>query len=118
MSYHIYGIGNALVDQEYEVQDHFFQQAGIEKGIMTLIDEAQMRSLRENLSAHSPIKHQACGGSAANSIIAASYLGAKTFYSCNVANDQDGDFYATDLQAAGVESNINGNRDNGVTGKC
>lgn len=118
MTYHIYGIGNALVDQEFEVEDCFFAEAGIEKGIMTLIDEPQMLNLRQTLAAHSPVKSQACGGSAANTIIGAQYFGAKTFYSCNVANDDDGDFYAKDLAAAGVDSNINGNRDQGITGKC
>lgn len=118
MSYHIYGIGNALVDQEYEVKDEFFHQAGIEKGIMTLIDEPQMHNLRDALAEHYSAQSRACGGSAANTIIGATYFGANTFYSCNVAADDDGDFYAKDLAAAGVDSNINGNRDQGITGKC
>ena len=37
MSYHIYGIGNALVDQEFEIDDAFFTKAGIEKGMMTTV---------------------------------------------------------------------------------
>ncbi|MFY9179081.1 MAG: adenosine kinase [Venatoribacter sp.] len=118
MSYHIYGIGNALVDQEYQVQDEFFRQAGIQKGVMTLINEEQMHQLRANLQAKYQPQKQACGGSAANTIIGASYFGAKTFYTCNVAADADGDFYAQDLKAAGVDSNINGHRDQGETGKC
>lgn len=118
MTYHIYGIGNALVDQEYEVADDFFAAAGIEKGIMTLIDEPQMHSLRASLAAQYTAQTRACGGSAANTIIGATYFGAKTFYSCNVAADEDGDFYAENLAAAGVDSNLSGERDNGQTGKC
>src|SRR5690554_3296760 len=119
MSYHIYGIGNALVDQEFEVKDEFFQQANIEKGIMTLIDdEDKLNSLQATLHSNYGLTKQACGGSAANTIIGATYFGAKTFYTCNVANDEGGDFYAADLKAAGVDSNINGHRDQGVTGKC
>ena len=118
MTYHIYGIGNALVDQEYKVEDEFFQRSGIEKGIMTLIDEPQMHQLRDALDQESAISHRACGGSAANTIISASYFGARTFYSCNVAADADGDFYAQDLAAAGVASNLTGDRDQGQTGKC
>lgn len=118
MSYHIYGIGNALVDQEFEVKDEFFQQANIDKGIMTLIDETKLASLQATLHSQYGLKKQACGGSAANTIIGASYFGANTFYSCNVANDEGGDFYAADLKQAGVDSNINGQRDQGVTGKC
>ncbi|WP_430461197.1 adenosine kinase [Thalassolituus sp. LLYu03] len=118
MSYHIYGIGNALVDKEFEVDDAFFAKAGIGKGMMTLIDEQQLASLLSTLSADYGLKKRACGGSAANTIIGASYFGAKTFYTCNVASDESGDFYVADLQAAGVDTNMDGARDEGVTGKC
>ena len=118
MSYHIYGIGNALVDKEFEVGDDFFATAGIQKGVMTLIDANQQAQLLQLLQARYGLKKRACGGSAANTIIGASYFGAKTFYTCNVANDEAGDFYVADLKAAGVDTNMDGGRDNGVTGKC
>jgi len=118
MSYHIYGIGNALVDKEFEVQDEFFTKAGIEKGMMTLIEQDQLHALLDTLSSDYGLKKRACGGSAANSIIGASYFGAKTFYTCNVANDEAGDFYVADLKAAGVDTNMDGERDAGTTGKC
>ena len=38
--YHIYGMGNALVDIVTEVSDQFVQEHAIEKGVMTLVDEA------------------------------------------------------------------------------
>ncbi|MEK9712742.1 MAG: adenosine kinase [Thalassolituus sp.] len=118
MSYHIYGIGNALVDKEFEVDDAFFSDAGIEKGMMTLIDEDQLSSMLTILTDRYGLKKRACGGSAANTIIGASYFGAKTFYTCNVADDEAGDFYISDLNAAGVDTNMGDNRDPGVTGKC
>lgn len=118
MSYHIYGIGNALVDKEFEVNDDFFAKASIQKGMMTLIDEAQSEALLNTLLTHSELKKRACGGSAANTIIGASYFGANTFYTCNVANDEAGDFYVADLTAAGVDTNMTGARDEGTTGKC
>ena len=37
-TYHVYGLGAALVDTEIEVNDDFLQQANIEKGLMTLVD--------------------------------------------------------------------------------
>ena len=37
--YHVYGVGNALVDMEFEVEDSFFSDNGIDKGVMTLVDE-------------------------------------------------------------------------------
>ena len=116
--YHIYGIGNALVDKEFEVTDAFFAKAGIEKGQMTLIDQDQQEALLAQLTEEFGLKKRAGGGSAANSIFAAQYLGANTFYTCNVANDETGDFYVKDLTSAGVATNLGANRESGVTGKC
>lgn len=115
--YHVYGIGNALVDMEFEVHDEFFSKNAIDKGVMTLVDEARQHQLISHLDAFEGKK--ACGGSAANTIIAVSYFGGKAFYSCKVAKDDLGDFYIRDLQAAGVDSNLaNGSRKDGITGKC
>jgi sugar/nucleoside kinase (ribokinase family) len=116
--YHVYGIGNALVDQEFEVTDAFFGTSNIEKGLMTLIDEDQQHSLLDSLSKQFGVKKRAGGGSAANTVFAAQYLGANTFYSCNVANDESGDFYVSDLTAAGIDTNLGTDRAEGVTGKC
>ena len=106
------------VDKEFEVDDAFFAKAGIEKGMMTLIEEDQLASMLATLQAEYGLKKRACGGSAANTIIGASYFGAKAYYTCNVANDEAGEFYVADMQAAGVDTNMNGPRDEGVTGKC
>ena len=114
--YHVYGVGNALVDMEFEVEDAFFQQRGIDKGVMTLVDEERQFELISHLDAFEGKK--ASGGSAANTIIAVNYFGGNAFYSCKVANDELGDFYVDDLQAAGVDSNIGDGRKDGVTGKC
>ena len=43
-----------------------------------------------------------CGGSAYNSIVAASSFGADAFYAGKVASDEDGGFFVKDLNAAGV----------------
>ena len=117
MSYHIYGIGNALVDIEYQVTPAFLEQHHVEKGLMTLVDEQRQLELIEALDQHM-IKKQS-GGSAANTMIAASQFGASCFYSCKVANDHWGDFYANDLEAAGVDSNLTLKpRRSGLTGRC
>lgn len=49
MKYAVYGLGNALVDKEFEVSDEFLAQNGIEKGFMTLIDEPRQHELLANL---------------------------------------------------------------------
>jgi sugar/nucleoside kinase (ribokinase family) len=46
-------------------------------------------------------------------------LGGKAFYSCKVAHDALGDFYVKDLQARGVDTNLNHTRaSDGQTGSC
>ena len=64
----IYSLGNALVDLEFEVTEEELQTLGLQKSLMTLINEAQHRQLIDDLDG---FKHaKACGGSAANSIAA------------------------------------------------
>ena len=77
MEYHIYGIGNALVDIEYEVDVSFLREHRIEKGMMTLVDESRQIELIQALNKHM-VKKQS-GGSAANTMIAASQFGANCF---------------------------------------
>ncbi len=118
MTYHIYGIGAALVDTEIDVSDQDLAQLEITKGHMTLVDAERQQQLVDYLAGHMTHSKRASGGSAANSIIAASYFGAKTFYSCKVAKDDNGSFYLKDMQAAGVACNTYENVGDGATGKC
>lgn len=120
MKYDVYGIGNALVDKEFEVTDAFLAAHGIQKGMMTLIDEARQQQLLAGLSETFGMKKRASGGSAANSIVAVSQFGGKAFYACKVANDETGEFYMHDLHAAGVVTKLDQVRsaNEGVTGKC
>ncbi len=115
--YHVYGLGAALVDTEIEVNDDFLKQANIEKGLMTLVDEARQSELLTLMESHLVGSKRSSGGSACNSIIAASYFGAKTFYSCKVANDDNGRFFQQDTQAAGVAT-PKLELPEGTTGKC
>jgi len=115
--YDVFGIGNALVDFEFEVTEQFFKDHGIDKGLMTLVDEDRQEKLMKEID-RDKAKLQS-GGSAANSIIAVSQFGGNAYYSCKVANDEFGDFYLKDLREAGVSSNLHhGTRVNGITGKC
>lgn len=118
MKYDIYGIGNALVDMEFEVSDGFLADQGIEKGLMTLIEEDRQQQLLNKLQDQFGLIKRAGGGSAANSLVATSQLGGKTFYACRVADDESGDFYMHDLHAAGVTTRLDQVKGDGVTGKC
>ena len=118
MTYHVYGIGNALVDKEFEVTDDFLNTNNIEKGLMTLIEKDQQDTLLAGLKKEFGLKKRAGGGSAANTIVAISQLGGNTFYACKVADDETGDFYMKDLASAGVTTKLDQVKGDGVTGKC
>ncbi|WP_017659115.1 adenosine kinase [Baaleninema simplex] len=115
--YNVYAIGNALVDMEFEVTEDLLSQLKIDKGVMTLIDEDRHHELVDELLKYEVKK--ASGGSSANTAIAVSQFGGRSFYSCRVANDDTGLFYLEDLERCGVESNVHPeHRPDGVTGKC
>ena len=117
--YHVYGIGAALVDQEFEVEDSFFEHESIQKGIMTLVDGESQETLLQRLMDKFGLKTRSGGGSVANSMYAISQFGGNTFFSCKVANDEVGDFYLEQLGHHNIHTNLdNHNRDAGVTGKC
>ena len=114
--YDVYGLGNALVDMEFEIKDQFLQDNNIDKGVMTLVDENQQHELISQLDIFEGNK--ASGGSAANTLIAISSMGGSSYYSCKVADDDLGHFYLDDLKAAGVDCNMDGRHKGGITGKC
>ena len=115
--YDLYAIGNALVDSEYEVSDAQLKTMGVDKRHMTLIDTPRRAQLLEHVKALNP--RQTGGGSAGNTVVALAQLGGKAFYSCKVAHDALGDFYVKDLQARGVDTNLNHTRaSDGQTGSC
>ena len=117
--YHVYGIGAALVDKEFEVEDSFFEHESIQKGIMTLVDGESQDTLLQRLMDKFGLKKRAGGGSAGNSIYAISQFGGSTFFSCKVANDEFGDFFLEELGHLNIATNLdNQTRDGGVTGKC
>jgi sugar/nucleoside kinase (ribokinase family) len=115
--YDIYGIGAALVDTEVEVSDAFLAGAQIDKGVMTLVDEQRQAELLAALASENTHILRKCGGSVCNSVVAASSLGAKAFFSGKVADDGDGQLYINDLQDAGVDFHSAG-QESGITGKC
>ena len=122
--YQIYGVGAALVDTEVVVTNDFLSTHKIDKGIMTLVDEERQFELLTALDSHH-VK-RSCGGSACNTIVAASCFGSTGFYSAKVAEDDDGRFFIEDLQATGVDfhtlavsaASANASSSASITGKC
>ncbi|MBC8212508.1 MAG: adenosine kinase [Gammaproteobacteria bacterium] len=113
----VYALGNALVDIEYHVEPSQLVSMGIQKGIMTLIDEHQENHLINYLGdSH---EKMACGGSAANTLIAIAQMGGQCHFSCRVAQDMTGQFFMQDLKKAGIDTDSDHKMDaSGVSGKC
>ena len=117
-TYDIYGIGNALVDVEYMVSEELLLLTGYPKGNMTLTNLTKRRALSQLLE--EKCRDQALkfcgGGSAANTLVAASQSGSKTFYSCKVGNDDRGKFFLEEIRDQGIASNSVAQH--GYTGEC
>ncbi|TDF37534.1 adenosine kinase [Alteromonadaceae bacterium M269] len=114
--YDIVALGNALVDKEFEVTEEFLAKHNIEKGFMTLQETDEHVTLIEDLHQEFGLRNRAGGGSAANTIVTAAQFGSKTFYCCKVANDDLGDFYRRDLDAASVDNSLSKVKVEGMTG--
>jgi len=119
-TYDVYGVGNALVDTEYEVPENFLKDTKLKKGIMSLVGEDERQHLIHMLENEHELEmiNQAGGGSAANTMVIFSQLGGNSFYSCKVANDDIGDFFVKDLKEAGINTNLSNERELGTTGQC
>lgn len=114
--YDVYAIGNALVDMEYQVSPADLTALGIDKGVMTLVDQAHQQRIMAHLCERG--HHRGSGGSAANTVIAVCQFGGSAWYGCKVADDELGRFYMQDLAAGGVACRDGDWFEAGDTGRC
>ncbi len=114
MSYDVFGVGNAIMDMQVRCDDIFLENNGIEKGIMTLVDEMRQQSILDALSDHEV--HYCSGGSAANTIVGIADMGGTTAYACKTGADSFGHQYLKEMQALGITIEIPQTK--GQTGSC
>ena len=103
MKYDISALGNALVDTQYMVDHEFLGDIGLEPDSMTLASAEEHSPIIEKLENMGVESVSDCGGSATNSLVAASYYGSNCHHVCRVADDDDGKKYLDSLQKAGVK---------------
>lgn len=115
MKYDVYGVGNALVDVQAQVSDELLQKAGFDKGIMTLVDDAQQKQLLDLLAGMN--LNRCAGGSAANTIVGIADFGGKAAYVGKVADDEVGSFFRSEMQEMGVSFEVNSAAE-GQSGSC
>ena len=87
----VYGVGNALVDIQAQVDDALLSDLSIDKGIMTLVDDSQQAGVLGKLDGR-PL-HRCAGGSAANTVVATADFGGSAAYLGKVGNDEVGKFF-------------------------
>ena len=115
MKYDVYGVGNALVDIQAQVSDELLAETGFDKGIMTLVDDAQQQSIIAKIAGN-PL-NRCAGGSAANTIVGIADFGGKAAYVGKVADDKTGEFFLKDMRDMGVTIEVTAAAE-GQTGTC
>lgn len=112
--YDVYGVGNALVDIQVQVEAEFLARHGLDKGIMTLVTARTQKELLALLSG-CPLQTSP-GGSACNTMVGLANFGGRASYAGKVGDDEHGAFFQKALTEVGIESAVA--RGHGVTGTC
>lgn len=104
--YKLYGIGNALLDYEYKVNDSVLEELGLEKGCMLLNEYDKHFELHKSLKEIRPPEKIIPGGSVANSVFAMAQYNDKVCFSGKVSDDDSGKNFIGCLNESGVETFI------------
>ncbi len=92
-------LGHALVDRLVHATPAHVEAANLTLGAMTLVEHARALEIGAAASGWS----QVAGGSAANTSAGVASLGGRPAFAGAVGDDEFGHWYASDLEAAGVE---------------
>jgi len=112
--YDLLGVGNAIVDVIAQADDDFLVAQGMNKGAMALIDEARAQAIYDAMGP----ALESSGGSAANTIVGAASLGARTAFVGKVKDDGLGHAFVHDIRAAGVAFNTPPASEGPSTARC
>ncbi|QDT13669.1 adenosine kinase [Planctomycetes bacterium K23_9] len=102
--YDVFGVGNALVDIQARVPDSVLTELEIDKGIMTLVDDARQADVLGKL--HGAKLSRCAGGSAANTIVALAEFGGTAAFVGKIGNDETGEFFLKDMRDLGVTIDV------------
>lgn len=115
-NYDLFGIGNALLDTEYQVPEEFLTRNKVLKGRMTLIDSVRRSALINSVDG-TPDDVSA-GGSVANAIYAAQGFGCRNFFAGVVADDTVGMAFINEMTDAGIDVLPPRVTERGDSGQC
>ena len=114
-SLHLFGLGNALVDVQLQVDDDAFSGLNLRKGGMALVSPREQQALLDRFLHKDPFL--CSGGSAANTVIAFAQFGGRAAYGTRLGRDRHGMFYASEFEQLGIELHAE-LIDNEATGTC
>lgn len=97
--YDVIAIGNAVVDVIASCSEELIDELQLNRGGMTLIDEARAEELYEAM----PPARELSGGSAANTLAGLATLGLQCAFIGQVADDQLGKVFRHDMRATGID---------------
>ena len=112
--YDVLGIGNAIVDVIARTEEDFLLKQGMHKGTMALIDEPRAQAIYDAMGP----AIETSGGSAANTIVGISSLGARSAFIGKVKDDVLGRAFSHDIRAAGVAFDTPPAADGAPTARC
>ncbi len=102
--YDVYGVGNALVDIQAQVEESMLGGLKVEKGIMTLVDDAQQGAVLDSLIGRK--LNRCAGGSAANTIVAVADFGGSGAFLGKIGDDEIGEFFVKDMRELGIAVDV------------
>ena len=114
VQYDVLGIGNAIVDVIAQTEEDFLVKHGMQKGAMTLIDEARAAKIYEAMGP----TIESSGGSAANTIVGVASFGARAAFVGKVKDDTLGHVFGHDIRASGVAFETKPASDGPATACC
>lgn len=112
--YDVLGIGNAIVDVLARAEDDFLVAHGMQKGGMTLIDEARAQAIYDAMGPAVEIS----GGSAANTIVGVAGFGGRGAFIGRVKDDTLGNVFRHDIRASGVAFSTPAAQKGAATARC
>ncbi len=112
-----YGIGNALLDYEYLVDEGHLEKLELQKGTMLLNEFDKHTSIHTSLKKNFKSQKIMSGGSVANSIYAMAKFGNNVCFSGKVSNDDTGNKFIKSIEDSGIHSDVK-KIDSGSSGEC
>ncbi|KWV91458.1 adenosine kinase [Erythrobacter sp. YT30] len=111
--YDVIAIGNAVVDVIASCKEELITELQLNRGGMTLVDEARADELYDAM----PPAKEISGGSAANTLAGLSTLGLQCAFIGQVADDQLGKVFRHDMRATGIDFDTEAREGEPATGR-